>query len=120
RPPRADPGEPMSEAEIIELKKIPLFSTMDEQEIGAVRAIMAEEEFAPGQVILREGDAGDNFHVILEGNVEFLTQDASGQELVLDDAGPGGFFGELSMLTGEPRSARVRAVARVRTLVLAR
>src|SRR5262249_49906615 len=71
-------------------------------------------------VILREGDAGENFHVIIEGSVQFLTQSGSGEELVLDEAGPGGFFGELSMLTGEPRSARVRAVTQVRTLALDR
>lgn len=110
----------MSEAEIAELKNVPLFSAMDEQEVATIRGIMEEETFAPGQVILREGDPGENFHVILDGNVEVLTRDASGQELVLDEVGPGGFFGELSMLTGEPRSARIRAVDKVRTLVLDR
>lgn len=107
-------------SEIEKLKQVPLFSTMDDQEISGVREIMAQNHFAPGQVILREGEPGDNFHVIMEGNVEFLTQDAGGGELLLDEAGPGGFFGELSMLTGEPRAARVRAVGSVKTLALDR
>ena len=106
--------------EMEKLKQVPLFSTMDEQEILGVRQIMEQNSFAPGQVILREGEPGDDFHVILEGSVEFLTQDASGGEVLLDEAGPGGFFGELSMLTGEPRSARVRAVGAVKTLALDR
>ena len=106
--------------EIEKLKQVPLFSTMDEQEILGVRQIMEQNNFAPGQVILREGEPGEDFHVILEGNVEFLTQDAGGGEVLLDEAGPGGFFGELSMLTGEPRSARVRAVGPVKTLALDR
>src|SRR5258705_286297 len=104
--------------DIDKLKQVPLFSTMDDQEIAGIRAIMDENTFAPGQVILREGEPGDNFHVILEGDVQFLTQDAGGGELVLDEATAGGFFGELSMLTGDPRSARVRAVAVVKTLSL--
>jgi CRP/FNR family cyclic AMP-dependent transcriptional regulator len=110
----------MSMTDIQKLKLIPLFSTMDDQEIGGIRAIMDQNVFAPGQVIMREGEEGNHFHVILEGNVQFLTQDAAGDELLLDDAGPGGFFGELSMLTGEPRSARVRAVEEVKTLSLDR
>jgi uncharacterized membrane protein len=93
---------------------------MDEQEVVGVRAIMSEHSFAPGQVIFREGEAGEDFHVILSGNVQYLTSDAGGKELVLDEGGPGGFFGELSMLTGEPRAARVRAVNAVRTLALSR
>jgi len=106
--------------DIDKLKQVPLFSTMDDQEIAGVHAIMEQNTFAPGQVIFREGDAGDNFHVILEGSIQFLIQDASGGELLLDEAGTGGFFGELSMLTGEPRSARVRAVGPVKTLSLDR
>ncbi len=107
-------------SDIEKLKQVPLFSTMDDEEINGVRQIMEENNFAPGQVILREGEPGDDFHVIVEGNVEFLTQDAGGGELLLDEAGPGGFFGELSMLTGEPRAARVRAVGPVKTLALDR
>ena len=106
--------------DIDKLKQVPLFSTMDDQEIAGVRAIMEENTFAPGQVIFREGEPGDDFHVIVEGNVQFVTQDASGGELLLDEASAGGFFGELSMLTGDPRSARVRAVGVVKTLALDR
>jgi uncharacterized membrane protein len=106
--------------DITQLKQVPLFSNMDDQEISGIREIMDENIFAPGQVILREGELGSHFHVIIEGDVQVLTQTDTGQELVLDESGPGSFFGELSMLTGEPRSARVRAVDRVKTLALDR
>ena len=106
--------------EIEQLKQVPMFSTMDEQEIAGVRAIMDENSYAPGQVIFREGELGNHFHIITQGNVQFLTSDAAGEEIVLDEASAGGFFGELSMLTGEPRSARVRAVDHVNTLSLDR
>jgi CRP/FNR family cyclic AMP-dependent transcriptional regulator len=114
------PIEEFIVTDIQKLKLVPLFSTMDDQEIGGIRAIMDDNTFAPGQVIIREGEPGDHFHVITDGQVQFLTQDAAGGELVLDEAGPGGFFGELSMLTGEPRSARVRAMDEVKTLSLDR
>ncbi len=106
--------------EIAMLRRVPLFVNMDEQEVAGIRAIMEPNVFAPGQVIFREGEPGNHFHVIMEGNVEFITQDSEANELVLDSSGPGGFFGELSLLTGGPRSARVRAVDKVSTLALDR
>jgi uncharacterized membrane protein len=106
--------------EIATLKGIPLFSTMDDQELRGLRAVMEAAAFGPGQTIIREGDEGKYFYIILSGNVQYLSSDASGQELVLDEAGPGSFFGELSMLTGEKRLVRVRSADEVSTLTLNR
>lgn len=104
----------------IELREVPLFSEMDEQEVAGIRAIMQEMKFKAGQVIIREGDLGDLFYVITEGHAEIVIHDADGAELLLHEAGPGDFFGELSMLTNQPRAARVRAVEHVSTLALER
>jgi len=104
----------------IELREVPLFSEMDEQEVAGIRAIMEEMKFKPGQIIIREGETGDLFYVVTEGQVEVLVRDADGSDIILHVAGPGDFFGELSMLTNQPRSARVRAVDQVTTLVLER
>ena len=104
----------------IELREVPLFSEMDEQEVAGIRAIMQEMKFNAGQVIIRDGDIGDLFYVITEGYVEVSIRAADGQEVILHTAGPGSFFGELSKLTNEPRSARVRAVENVTTLALGR
>lgn len=98
------------------LKLVHLFATMDDAEIGGVRAIMHDNHYAPGQTIIHENEESGDFHVVVEGEVEFLVADATGQELFLDSATKGGFFGELSMLTGEPRLIRVRAREAVRTL----
>ncbi len=104
----------------IELREVPLFSEMDEQEVAGIRAIMQEMKFRPAQVIIREGEAGDLFYVLTAGRAEILIHDADGEELTLHELGPGDFFGELSMLTNEPRAARVRAVEPVTTLALKR
>jgi CRP/FNR family transcriptional regulator, cyclic AMP receptor protein len=104
----------------IELREIPLFSEMDEQEVAGIRSIMEVLKFKPGQVIIREGEVGDLFYVITEGHAEILIRDANGSDVILHEAGPGDFFGELSMLTSEPRSARVRAVEHLTTLALER
>ncbi len=104
----------------IELREVPLFSEMDEQEVEGIRNIMDVMKFKAGQVIIREGELGDLFYVITEGRVEVIIRDASGSDVVLHEAGPGEFFGELSMLTSEPRTARIHALEDVTTLVLER
>lgn len=104
----------------IELREVPLFSEMDEQEVAGIRAIMEEMKFKPGQVIIREGEPGDLLYVVTEGRAQVVIRDADGNELGLSEVGPGDFFGELSMLTNLPRSARVRALEDVTTLALGR
>ena len=104
----------------IELREIALFSEMDDQEVAEIRAIMEEMKFKPGQMIIREGELGDLFYVITSGEVQVTIRDAGGEDVVLQELGPGGFFGELSMLTREPRQARVRAIDNVTVLALER
>ena len=104
----------------IELREIALFSEMDEQETAEIRSIMDEMKFKPGQTSVREGEVGDLFYIITEGEVQVTIRNEDGADIVLHDLGPGGFFGELSMLTNEPRSARVLAISGVTVLALDR
>ena len=104
----------------IELREVALFSEMDDQEVAEIRAILVEMKFKPGQTIIREGELGDLFYVITSGEVQVTIRDAGGEDVVLQELGPGGFFGELSMLTREPRQARVRAIDNVTVLALER
>jgi len=106
--------------ELAVLKQVPIFSTMDSAEIAGIRAIMDQATYAPDEVIVTEGDPGDAFYVVVQGRVEFTVQDASGNEIVVDEVGPGGFFGELALLSGAPRAARGKALDAVVTLALDR
>ena len=102
------------------LKSVPLFASMKDDEIASLRQLMTAQHYVPGQMIIREGEPGDLFHIIMKGAVEYITSDATGSDLILDTAGEGAFFGELSMITGEPRVIRVRAKDSVDTLALER
>jgi len=106
--------------DITALQQVPLFGGMDSTELENVRQMMKRRRYLAGQVIMREGEPGDDLHVLLEGRVQVLVRDVAGNELLLDEEEPGAFFGELSMLTGEPRSARIRAAEDVVTLSLER
>lgn len=80
---------------------------------GEVRARAAEEmrilTFFPGQAVVRQGDAPDAFYVIARGEAEVVQRDTQGVERVVNVLREDQYFGELGMLTGEPRNATVRA-----------
>jgi hypothetical protein len=68
------------------------------------------EVYAPGDVIVRAGEAGDCAYFIRDGEVE-VVRDADGREVVVARLGKGRFFGEMALLSNQPRNATVRAVA---------
>ena len=102
------------------LAEIPLFSNMDDDEISELRSIMTERIYQPGQLCMKEGDLNATFQVIERGEVEIWLNDTDGKKVVLDNLGPGKFFGELSMLSGESRSATATSEEQVITLELSR
>lgn len=106
--------------DVTALKSVPLFASMQDQELIGLQRLMQANHYVPGQAIIREGEQGDYFHVIMKGVVEYVSSDANGADVILDQASEGGFFGELSMITGEPRAIRVRANDAVDTLALER
>jgi CRP/FNR family cyclic AMP-dependent transcriptional regulator len=102
------------------LAEIPLFSAMDEEERSKLRSLMTEHLFQPGQMIMKAGESGGTFQVIEQGEVELWLTDTKGKKVILDVLGPGKFFGELSMLAGETRSASATPEEKVITLELSR
>jgi len=89
------------------LGAIDLFAGFDEVERLRLAEICRERLFGAGERIVRQGDAGQSMFVLLEGRVR-VTLEPSGQEVAVTTAG--GFFGEMSMLTGDPRTATVTAL----------
>lgn len=73
--------------------------------------------FADGQTIFEEGDPGPEMYVIREGKVR-ISGTSQGRETVLSVLNKSDFFGEMSLLTGRPRSATCRAVGDVELLVI--
>lgn len=73
-----------------------------------------------GEVIFHQGDPGDTAHIVLSGRVKIVADAESGDEALLTVLGPGDWFGELALIDGEPRSARVETLEPAETLSLAR
>ena len=95
------------------LQAVPLFSTLSAEELAAVAGRFEERQVKPGTHITTEGASGYTFFVIESGTVE-VERDGS----VVNTLGPGDFFGETAILSGERRNATVAAASEVDLLVL--
>ena len=97
--------------------KSPLFEVLSETERNAIVHEMDLETFDEGSVILNEGDPGTSMYIIASGEVKVFTRGTSGT-LYLARLGEGDFFGEVSVLTGKPRTATITASQRSELLRL--
>ena len=91
-----------------------LFGGVGRDVLERVAAKATEVDFPAGHVIARQNEIGTGFFVIVEGQVRVIRD---GQRLA--ELGPGDFFGELSVLDGQPRNAQVTAVGPCRCLAVA-
>ncbi|MGE0362316.1 MAG: cyclic nucleotide-binding domain-containing protein [Vicinamibacterales bacterium] len=89
------------------LAEIDLFAGLDDVECARLAEACPERLYGAGERIVRQGDAGQSMFVVLDGRVR-VTLEPSGQEVAITSRG--GFFGEMSMLTGEARTATVSAL----------
>lgn len=108
-------------AEPTEIPESPLFSGFSHEELVAVMDGLRLRSFAPGDVILTEGTAGNSLFVVTEGTVKAFvrSEGPTGQRLVRT-MGEGEFFGEISILSGKPRTATVTAATACELLELDR
>jgi small-conductance mechanosensitive channel/CRP-like cAMP-binding protein len=109
--PRRSEGDVAAAA--TELGAIDLFATLPGEARLALSRTGREHLFAAGEAIVRQGGAAGPMYVVLDGRVRVVIE-PSGREVAVIEQG--GFFGEMSMLTGEPRTATVRAIGDVRLL----
>src|SRR5688572_13511264 len=89
----------------------PLFRGIPPANVAAIVQLFERRRCPPDTVIVREGDPGDALFIVESGLVEVFLQSATGETTVLTRLGPGEAFGEMSVLTGERRSAGVRTIA---------
>jgi CRP/FNR family transcriptional regulator, cyclic AMP receptor protein len=94
---------------------VDLFQSLSKRELKQVSANAKELTFADGEAVVSEGDEDGCFFLILEGDARIVQG-----KRTLATLGPGDYFGEISLIDGEPRSATVVATSALRTLSLAR
>ena len=100
------------------LKAVPFFTQLSDRELDVVRAVASEKSYPKTAVVLTEGEMGDSLYMIQAGKVKVFIGDEEGREIILKILSPGAFFGEMSMIDKQPRSASVTTIDASTFLVL--
>src|SRR5262249_9230422 len=103
----------MADAKTAALARVPLFSTCGTRELEFVASRTDEVEVGAGHHLLRQGQTGEAFYVLLDGQAEVEVDGQQRRTL-----GPGDFFGEISMLARGPATATVVATSPARLMVM--
>jgi len=104
---------------ISELKKIPLFKELNDDELQKVAEISIKKIFPGGSIIFREGESGDSLFLIIYGSVRILKTSERGEEEIVRLAS-GSVFGELALIDESQRSASAVAIENTELLDIIR
>ncbi len=102
------------------LKRLPIFKNLGQAELTSLAERAIRKRFPKDSIIVQEDDVGDSLMVILTGRVKVVLNSEEGKEIILSILKDGDFFGEMSLLDGEPRSATVIAMEDSTFLVIQR
>lgn len=102
-----------------ELRHIGLFGALTEAALEHLAEHLRVVEAEPGHVLFREGEAGDDMYVVLHGDIEVLKKSKRGKDSCVAVLGPRDWFGDMSIVDVQPRSATVRALSPARLLRVA-
>lgn len=103
------------------LSKIPVFSDLPEDEQVKLQSMLQVKTLQPGEILFREGEVGEHFYILTEGNLEILLGAGTTEELVLNTLNPGEYLGEMSLIVpGGERTATARARGKATLLAISR
>ena len=102
------------------LQKVPLFSLLSTEMLRELVQKGETLSFAPHDMVCHEGDVTSTMYVILDGRVRVFKNDGAGHDVEIATLQTGEFFGEMSLLDNEPRSASVACVTACHLFALAR
>src|SRR5208283_2608153 len=92
------------------LKEVSLFSKMKPEELRIIALTTDNFIYEAGEVIVEEGDEGDEAYIIYSGKVEVYRKGYDGKKVVINELGPGEIFGELALFGDGFRTASVQAI----------
>lgn len=101
-----------------ELKKIPLWSNLDPSDIASIANRFQTEFVGLGETIVRQGQQGDKFYIVVQGKLEVVTVGDAGEDLRVKLLTAGDYFGQSSLYDDAPYSATLRTLTPVRLLTL--
>ncbi|MFQ6615860.1 MAG: cyclic nucleotide-binding domain-containing protein [Fidelibacterota bacterium] len=95
--------------EVLALKQVPVFDGLDDRELAEIERVVHHRTYKPEEFVFRKSAPGEGLYIILQGSVDILTETDDGKSSLVASLGEGDFFGDLSLLDQEPRSANAVA-----------
>lgn len=100
------------------LKAVPIFSNLSSEELDTLLREALVQHFAAGERIVHEQEEGDSLYIVKDGRAKVTVRDNAGMEKDVTIFAKGDFFGEMAVLTGEPRQASVTALEDMEVFVI--
>lgn len=102
------------------LRNVPIFTDLSDSDLNRIASKMVSRDYEKGQMILLEESTGETFFIITNGTVKVTRLSDDGREVILALLGESDFFGEMSLLDGEGRSANIVANEDAEVMTLSR
>ena len=102
------------------LRNVPIFTDLSDSDLTKIATKMVSREYGKGQIILLEESMGETFFIITRGTVKVTRLSDDGREVILAMLGESDFFGEMSLLDGEGRSANIVVNENAEVMTLSR
>lgn len=119
RPPAAVDEDDSSAAEADDVRAVPLFQSLSDENLSSLAKTVARRHATTGDVLCREGEPGDEMYVVLSGTVT-LHKAVGARETELGRLESGAYFGEMALIGDAPRSATIRAATELDYLAVDR
>lgn len=100
------------------LRRVPVFSTLAEDDLGRVADVAVPRRLAAAEVVFREGDESNTCYIVRSGKARAIRGHTDGRSITLANFGPGDIFGELAMFDNERRSATVETLAATEVIAI--
>lgn len=102
------------------LRNVPIFTDLSDSDLNRIASKMVSRDYEKGQMILLEESTGETFFIMTSGTVKVTRLSDDGREVILALLGESDFFGEMSLLDGEGRSANIVANEDAEVMTLSR
>ena len=103
------------------LSKVPLFQGLKDRQLQRLADRMVERNYAAGDLIVKQGQGGEGFYVLISGQAEATRERSDGEKIIVNNFGPTNFFGELALLDEDGvRTASITVSEPTTCLVLTR
>jgi CRP-like cAMP-binding protein len=103
------------------LTRVPLFQTLKDRQLSRLADRMVERKYDTGDLIVKQGQGGEGFYVLISGKAEATRERSDGEKVQVNQFGPTDYFGELALLDEEGvRTASIMASEPTTCLVLTR